>query len=696
MNFLLRFGNSYLRRVAVISIGDRSDDRSIEKLTKSLVDGSSRVRCAAIEALGRHSNLSNSTTCDYVVDALIQMLEDRDTTVRKTSAKVLGAGGPTTMKEVFNSAPTTLVVQLFGSRREITQGKIINALISILGDSEGSVRLASANSLARLGETRWKDYVTGKQNDIERIGLLGDKRVINPLVRALDSNINDMAEYAARELRNRHKGHSDQVVKALIHALGSPFPEVRKSSIDSLASIVSHTQLEFDRIIDPLIIAVRDTDRRVRFSATDTLLTFGDNRALSSLIERLKNDSDARIRSEIAGRLRHFEDEQIADLLICVFEDDKDEGVKESAAFSIASIGATQAVDPMIKALNDPDCAIAVSVINALGRLGDSRAYATIVRLLDSPNKEVRYAVVGAIGKLGNDRLLDPLVHALEDPAVFIREKASQILVEICIPQKEEILGWKLKDFEYDVSAAIALHEIGDHRAYAMLSSILRDRRLEGGLRKLVATLLVKYKIPSTTDLLLTYIDDFDVGYNVCKTLGQLGDRRAIMPLIEKLGDYDGRLRVVVASALKNLGEQKWVQLIKGDDMDFDRLGNFEGKNSVIPLITAVVQNDEKYAVKAAHILGYRGEVQSIRPLIDGLTYGSLTIRVARATSLIDILMGNPEVVLEDAAKVFATITCPSWSNYEVVDDMMTMDEGGIGLEIPKVLYRRYAIPLPD
>jgi HEAT repeat protein len=121
-------------------------------------------------------------------------------------------------------------------------------------------------------------------------------------------------------------------------------------------------------------------------------------------------------------------------------------------------------------------------------------------------------------------------------------------------------------------NVALVLGRLGDPRGFDTIAAILADRstRPEGqggeGLkgrwslkqqilsdRYYAAHLLGELKDPRGVDVLLPLLDDEDVGYKVPWSLAEIGDRRAIAPLIAHLAQDDPSVRVYTMSALEQL-----------------------------------------------------------------------------------------------------------------------------------------------
>ncbi len=144
----------------------------------------------------------------------------------------------------------------------------------------------------------------------------------------------------------------------------------------------------------------------------------------------------------------------------------------------------------------------------------------------------------------------------------------------------------KHKDYTLRMAAASALGNLGDTRAVQPLIEALED----------------KY---------------WNVKASAASALGNLGDIRAVRPLIKALGEDEYAFaRLAAASALSKLGEKKWLNIVKGENEDYQRLGNSGDKRAVEPLTRALSDKDFNVRRNAASALGNLGDKSAIEPLI--------------------------------------------------------------------------------
>ena len=107
--------------------------------------------------------------------------------------------------------------------------------------------------------------------------------------------------------------------------------------------------------------------------------------------------------------------------------------------------------------------------------------------------------------------------------------------------------------------AAHALGQLGDPRAVAPLIQALRDA--DGGVRREAAHALGQLGDSRVVEVLIQALHDADGGVRreAAHALGQLGDPRAVAPLIQALHDADSEVRWEAARTLRQLGDPRIV-----------------------------------------------------------------------------------------------------------------------------------------
>jgi HEAT repeat protein len=253
----------------------------------------------------------------------------------------------------------------------------------------------------------------------------------------------------------------------------------------------------------------------------------------------------------------------------------------------------------------------------ALTAIRDLRAVEPLVELLQdaSQSRGLRENVALSLGTLGDGRALEPLVELLQDPAL---DKA-------------------------DLTGPAALDGMNPYLAW---------------LKSLVSEFDEPVKEKSST---------FLRRHIVASALGELGDTRAVEPLLAAINDVDARVRASATSALREFGDARAVKPLIAALKDVNEqvrssaanaLGALGDARAVEPLIAALKNVNEQVRSSAASALGNLGDERAARPLFAALTNeeADLWVRSSAASALgklgevgfrwllVAIEYGDPEV----------------------------------------------------
>ena len=262
-------------------------------------------------------------------------------------------------------------------------------LVSLLGSQESTVRVAAA----------------------ECLGTLGDKRAVEPLVRArFAEKIARYIQVYEDALRTINDPHTADL---LLDALKSP--ETRWEAAQTLGN------LQISRGVDPLLELLKSTDVDDRRIAADSLGPMKDRRAVDPL---------------------------------CAVLNAQDEVLRRFAAAALGKIGDTSATDSLIAALQDPDDGVRWNAANSLGDLRDGRAVESLSRALDDDYRHVQEAAADSLGKIGDSRAVEALAVAIKSGNRIVQMHSAAALAGIREPQAEQALVTSLKEGKLTVVAA--------------------------------------------------------------------------------------------------------------------------------------------------------------------------------------------------------------------------------------------------
>lgn len=197
-----------------------------------------------------------------------------------------------------------------------------------------------------------------------------------------------------------------------------------------------------------------------------------------------------------------------------------------------------------------------------MARKGD---VAGLLGLLRGSDETLRDQAADALAGMGRPAV-DALVTLLRQPrAPFtddtwrwgVSRTATHALVRMPEPPVADLLGW-LEDDEYDIRevAVDALGEIGDKRAVEPLMRVLE--RHDGPSRGAIRALGELGDIRAVEPIIpFLRVRDALTRQIAAQALGRLGDRRAIDPLVAAVKDKDKDVREAAAEALRRFDDDR-------------------------------------------------------------------------------------------------------------------------------------------
>ncbi len=136
-----------------------------------------------------------------------------------------------------------------------------------------------------------------------------------------------------------------------------------------------------------------------------------------------------RVRSEILDSMGRY-DEAFAYLAENIVSKDPD--VRRCVIWSLREIGNADAVDLLIKSLNDIDSDVQIASAWALGILGDRRATSSLIEKLRDQSKNVQEAAINSLLNINDPTTSDALMAALDEAEdINIRRKLVRTILMI-------------------------------------------------------------------------------------------------------------------------------------------------------------------------------------------------------------------------------------------------------------------------
>jgi len=424
--------------------------------------------------------------------------------------------------------------------------------------------------------------------------------------------------------KSRPEGASGVLIRIIIEAVRGSRLDIQRSAVDALVELgeVAIEPLDKvlrnsknrgvrlnatealgricgDRVIEPLILGLKDEDYFVRVSAADGLLLAGKG-AVPLLLREIKGE-DKEVAGWAAYALGKIEDkDSIAPLIEMLTHEDS--SVRYHAAHALAPMGEKAALEPLMKALKDENALVRRSAARALGNIGDKGAVEPLTGALTDENEHVRMYAVRSLGQIGDKRAVKALAGALGDKEAIVRRISAEALGKIGEAGAGDSLIEALKDTKWRVRSAAAralgaTREMKAERALRKLWKEDTDREVQLAA---ACGLTILSADNEAFRFLVKALDDKeeDIRYEAAKNITQIGGQKALKLLIKALENKDSHIREVAVRALGNKGVKEAVEPI------------------IMILSTNECSNARSYAAEA---LGRIGDKSAVEPLISVL-----------------------------------------------------------------------------
>ncbi|MEO8606764.1 MAG: HEAT repeat domain-containing protein [Chloroflexota bacterium] len=462
--------------------------------------------------------------------------------------------------------------------------RALQPLLKLLEDSDWHVQNAAATTLARmdavesLAQALKSKTPRARQAAIIGLGIIGDARVIPPLMAALDDPAT--RTNAAGILKHIAPLQSAPVLRQFL--ISEEF-SLQSSAFDALAMVSTEAVLEAvqevlpttsikarqwlvpklgrlrdKRTVDILVSLLNDSDASIRESAVWQLGNLKVADAFSPIV-KLFHDPVMQVRRYAARALGELGDWRATPFLADQLVKDEATRSRAAAAEALGVLGDPRAVEPLITALHDPDDYVRSDVARALGKLGDKRALAPLLAAMDIRHNT--WWVAKALANLGGNEIIPLLLEALvsKNPdkcKIAILALGHHLRSTEAVEPLIKLLEHPDKNIRMD--AAVALQRIADERAVLPLLKFLKQQA-EPDLSIIRA--LSRFKDKAVVEALIRLLKMGDWTHAAAaQVLGSIGDRRAVEPLIALLRDPKKGRRFEAARALGRLKDTRAIE----------------------------------------------------------------------------------------------------------------------------------------
>jgi HEAT repeat protein len=359
------------------------------------------------------------------------------------------------------------------------------------------------------------------------------------------------------------------------------------------------------RAVPVLIEALDDDADQVRLVATVALGRIGDRRAFDKLLANLPDPGDEEP-GPIISALGGLRDPRAVPALTRFLATEHD-GEAVSALLEIDPDG----VAVVIAAARDATCPGRMTAIRALQRVRGERGVDALAELLQDNDAAVRRAAATALFKIGRSAV-EAISGMATDKSSPFRQEAIRALGDIATPQAASALMQLLcteEDLPLCGQAVDALERCG--QPVVRLSEVLHDGTVPARLAALDALRSWEGKAVAPALIAVLLNTESLLRQRAAEALGDLGDARAVEPLVNAMADSD-------------------VDVVSASGMALAKIGG----PSVGPLLDILSTGKAPARIWAAMALGEMGDRRAMGPLIDTLKDRDTSVRRAAAKAL--------------------------------------------------------------
>ena len=360
-----------------------------------------------------------------------------------------------------------------------------------------------------------------------------------------------------------------------------------------LSELVAHAEAA---VVMGILAAEKCYQPNALAAVSELKAKLGDGEAVVELLRQAMHHKDTAIQKEAVrylGAMRNLE-------LIPIFEETLVSATMSAPEVayraivaleqSIGSVAESAAIVPGLQlALRNNSAQVRMHAAKLLGSIQSETAVPDLVRLLADPNSYVKDTAIDALHRIGEPAVA-PLLEVLDTDArnLIPDEDTGNLATEYQYIASAYIDGLWMKKYRIGtLSAAIqALGLLKSGDAVASLIDELANEELQDEALAALVEMRGVAVLPMI-DALKNETDEIRV--KVADALGQIGDRRAIVPLIEAL-DSDP-YKEVKALAAVGLGNMR----ARGEN------------NRVVIALTNALSYDDTTATNAAEALGKIG-----------------------------------------------------------------------------------------
>lgn len=406
--------------------------------------------------------------------------------------------------------------------------------------SGGEIRNYMLLALLETGDERAEDTLSenfGEEaSNTTESGVQDKGEVPKDIMLAIEAKDKAMRESLARSLNGEYGNDTDLLEEALK-------AEEQNSTLYT-SFVLSNFESESGNENEILLQALKSEKGYVRVAAAMALGQKQETAATDSLLKMLSQDYPLAGHSAVMA-LGELGDERAVSALMNELKNNEKDYIRSSTAIALGKLEAEEAVPYLIERLRDTKASVRSNAALVLGKMGDESAVESLKNILESGKEaegrrkdslntgvDVRKSAVLALGGIGGTEATQTLIGVINDD----RE----------IP-------------EVRVAATLALGNIGSPEAVNTLETIFNDQSMNMSVRNGAFLALGKTGNQEAAGFFIEKIGDKDFGVSAREALVNMGEK-AVEPLIENLKTEDQKVKDETALILIEIGDPRAVK----------------------------------------------------------------------------------------------------------------------------------------
>ncbi len=275
--------DEYVRKSAVMALRRIGGHRAMEAMRAALADRSEQVCVQAVKGLGELRDAG-------AVEALVKVLARRERSLVSAATEALSRIGPEAVPALMEAFKDRYLRRRIGPQvwRILTEmgPRIVEPLLSVLGDENYYVKLTALTILGRVGDRRvvtpmvqtFLEDLRLQETVVGTIGRLEERGVL-----AMPAGDRD-ALLPTEVVQAFAQGDRETVVSALRGAMENPSGKVRRFALKAMYGLLG------DAAFEPLLRYFADDDPDVKRLSIRLLSKLRDKRVIEPLVDLLLRD----------------------------------------------------------------------------------------------------------------------------------------------------------------------------------------------------------------------------------------------------------------------------------------------------------------------------------------------------------------------------------------------------------------------